>query len=248
MYNGSKKIKSGSFTTEGTVRMIDLGEGVNCRDIGGYPCEGGYVAYNKVIRGAHIDSATYNSASAVALRTMGITAEIDLRLKNKKYTQPNLGLKYYGTMYNSSKAVTYDNYGLVTGYAAILTNPKNIKNCLEAIATEAENGGGVFFHCYAGADRTGTLATLILLMLGVSEENAIKDWEMTSFSCWYNFKRIDTERWDEYPKGEMRGFYKALKSYSGNTLQEKVTNWLKNKASVSQSLIDRLKKVLVVKS
>ena len=248
MYKDGMKCKEGTFHTEGTVRMILLGDSVNCRDIGGYPCEGGTVIYNKMIRGIQIDAAEYDSVEAQTLRDMGITAELDLRLKNKRYKPNDLGLKYYGSVYNNSRTLTSDKYGLTAGYAPVLTNPKNVNNCLTVIANEVENGGGVFFHCKAGADRTGTLAAIILGLLGVSEENIIKDWEMTSFSCWYNFKRIDTEDLTDYPQGEMRSFFKKVKTYPGNNFQERITYWLINKAGVPQQLIDRLKNLLIVKS
>lgn len=247
MFKNNIQTKSGSFTTEGTVRMILLGDAINCRDIGGYACEGGHVAYGKLIRGIQIDNATYDSPEPTELRRLGITAELDLRLKNKRYTKPSIGLNYYGTLYNASQTVTSDKYGLTAGYSPVLTNPKNVNNCLTVIANEIENGGGVFFHCKAGADRTGTLAVIILGLLGVSEDNMVKDWEMTSLSCWYNFKRIDTEYLTDYPKGEMRSFFKNVKAYKGNNFQEKITWWLINKASVKQELIDKLKSLLIVK-
>jgi len=247
MYKSGKEIDKGSFTTEGTVRMIKLGDSVNCRDIGGYPCEGGYVAYNKLIRGIQIDNADYVSVEAQTLRDMGITGEVDLRLKNGRYTPKNIGLTYYGSVYGASKVIKSDKYGIL-GYAPLLTNTRNLNNCLLAIITELEKGGGVFFHCTSGADRTGTFSAILLGLLGVSEENIIKDWEMTSFCCWYNFKRIDTEDLNDFPFGEMRTFFKKLDAYNGNTLQEKIIYWLTNKASVKQETIDKLKNLLIVKS
>lgn len=38
----------------------------------------------------------------------------------------------------------------------------------------------VLFHCTAGKDRTGIAAVLILLMLGVDEETALDDYELTN--------------------------------------------------------------------
>lgn len=39
----------------------------------------------------------------------------------------------------------------------------------------------VYFHCHGGSDRTGTLAFLIEALLGVSESDLSKDYELTSF-------------------------------------------------------------------
>ena len=45
-----------------------------------------------------------------------------------------------------------------------------------------ESNYPVYFHCNAGADRTGTLAFLIEGLLGVSYADTIRDFELTSFS------------------------------------------------------------------
>ena len=39
-----------------------------------------------------------------------------------------------------------------------------------------------YLHCIAGADRTGTLIFLLHLLLGVSYEDALRQYEMTTFS------------------------------------------------------------------
>ena len=44
-----------------------------------------------------------------------------------------------------------------------------------------EKGKVVYFHCAGGADRTGTLAFLIEALLGVSESDLSKDYELTTF-------------------------------------------------------------------
>ncbi len=43
-----------------------------------------------------------------------------------------------------------------------------------------ENRTPILFHCSAGKDRTGTAAILILMMLGVSEEDAMRDYLLTN--------------------------------------------------------------------
>ncbi len=55
----------------------------------------------------------------------------------------------------------------------------------------AENGGSpVLFHCTAGKDRTGVLATLILLALGVSMEDAMEHYLLSNI---YRKEEIDEE-------------------------------------------------------
>jgi len=38
----------------------------------------------------------------------------------------------------------------------------------------------IVFHCIAGADRTGTLAYILCGLVGVTEDNLRKDWEVTA--------------------------------------------------------------------
>ena len=54
------------------------------------------------------------------------------------------------------------------------------KEIFELLANE--DNYPVFYHCNAGADRTGTLTFLINGLLGVSYEDLTKDFELTSFS------------------------------------------------------------------
>ena len=77
----------------GSVRQIQFTADkpvANCRDLGGWPCEGGHVAYGKVIRSAYLpDGLTPDSDSAKILRDeVGVTCEIDLR---GKYAYTTLG-------------------------------------------------------------------------------------------------------------------------------------------------------------
>ena len=57
-----------------------------------------------------------------------------------------------------------------------------------------------YIHCSAGADRTGTLCALINGVLGVSEDDLIRDYELTSFSKqgnrWRSASNIDQTDFD----------------------------------------------------
>ncbi len=74
----------------------------------------------------------------------------------------------------------------------------------------------LYFHCWAGADRTGTMAYLLLGFLGVPEENAVLDYEATTLSVW-------GERSRNYPLfADMRGALRRVYGVDGADLQTQV--------------------------
>lgn len=220
----------GNIRTTGKVRMIAMDDEnciVNIRDAGGY----GGMAYGRCLRSAYLPTGLkYASVNARILRDLGVTVEIDLR-----GTAARSDLGWKGYRYGSN------------GYSLILTKPTNLKTELTLITSTLEAGGCVLFHCHAGADRTGTLAAILQLLCGASEDEVIHDWELTSFCCWYNFKRISDEEKnkEEYPYGELRTFFRNLSKYTGDTWKDKMIYWLVKKVGVSSSLIARLQKCLM---
>ncbi len=73
------------------------------------------------------------------------------------------------------------------------------------------------FHCIAGQDRTGAVAFIINALLGVDENQLYLDWECTIFrngDARFNHERL----FDKLVKG--------FQKYPGNTIQEKVENYV----------------------
>ena len=74
------------------------------------------------------------------------------------------------------------------------------------------------FHCKGGADRTGTVAYILNALLGVDDEELVKDWEFTCF---------------HYPKTKFshKGYYDELLAVfaklPGSNTREKVESYVK---------------------
>lgn len=235
----------GKFKTKpNTVKMIEMADEcpvVNIRDLGGYPCEGGHVGYNRVIRSATLKELKAGCANAKILQQIGVTDEITFSSSNPART--DLGLwkgVYYG----------------IDAYTTVLTKStqwSKIKSIFARILNDVKDGGCALIHCYAGTDRSGTVAALLLGVLGVCEGDVIKDWEMTSFSCWFNRVRIsDWETRDvvkqECPEGQLRQFFQKMKSLygkNGESYQKQCEAFLK-KCGITAAQIADLKKYMIV--
>lgn len=241
-------IHSGCFDTTGSCRQIRLNGVRNVRDMGGFKCEGGTIAYNKIWRGNRTDDAT--AADIAEFKRWGISGHLDLRSANGMYSGSNICQNYYGTVYNASKAITSDKYG-ISSYSDLLMSPGNLLNCIDAILTELESGGSIYFNCKNGADRTGSLAFILMGLLGCSENDMIMFWELTSTCGHLNTKRIHKQRYSEFKSGELRDMCIYLyKYYPADLLCEQVRLWFQavvcgGSASKASGYIERLKACLV---
>ncbi|MDD6717716.1 MAG: tyrosine-protein phosphatase, partial [bacterium] len=111
--------------------------------------------------------------------------------------------------------------------------------------------GAVVFHCTAGKDRTGVLAAVLLLLLGVSEEDITADYEV---SYTYNARGVNravAQVPQLKPYLEQAGEDSVLHSNPKNiraVLDElnagTISGWLKA-AGVSPERQSRLRKILL---
>lgn len=76
----------------------------------------------------------------------------------------------------------------------------------------------ILVHCSGGRDRTGTLAFLLNGLLGVSEEDLCRDWEMSVFSD------VDVN----FTSDRIVRLMNYLKTFPGQTLQEKIESYARS--------------------
>ena len=107
---------------------------------------------------------------------------------------------------------------------------------LKTVLSHLRRGEAVYVHCVAGADRTGMMCLLMEGLLGVSESDLLKDYELTTFSI-YGHRHRDGH--------DMSHGLPLLKAYPGNTLQEKITNLFLGEG-VTQQEIDEFKKLMLI--
>lgn len=176
-------------TLDAPVRYITTTDIPNVRDLGGWQTEDGKtVKYGLLYRGGKTNPNGGNSCAQsdaeLFSQTLGVKTEIDLRTQDAD--DGNQSRSVFGDRVFYYKAT-------LTQYSYIFpdfeqTEPYersydsrskySIREIFRVLADE-ENYP-VFFHCNAGADRTGTVAFLINGVLGVSYEDLTRDFELTS--------------------------------------------------------------------
>lgn len=176
--SGGSLLESGRIKPTGKVRMIKFcGYIRNFRDLGGWGCDGGTVKYGKLFRSAVISSSETWVDTQIS-ENIGIRHEIDVR-----------GDEEASYMYESTlgSAVRYVRFPLNSNYAEMLkvngADWQNLKKVFQSIIGAAIHNEGAVFHCSIGRDRTGTIAFMLLALLGVSRADIDKDYELSSFSA-----------------------------------------------------------------
>lgn len=214
-----------NFNIIKTRRFIWADNIGNVRDLGGIPTEnGGYIAYDKIFRGSEITGNEFHASSSAvtSLRNLSLSLELDLR--NSDEVETNL------TISNLYQRVPFFIFNKL---AELSDERKNkIKAVFEYIANVVVAGGKVYFHGTEGSQRTGLVSAMIEGVLGVSQSEIDKDYELSSFSPFGLVRRNN----ESYKVGIQFVKEQYNNSWS-NLLQD---------CGVSSELIENFKKVMIV--
>lgn len=210
--------KTYKIVPEGGVRMVYTPSVWNVRDLGGWACTGGRVKYGKIFRGGNFGSIT-DSDKATIVDWLGVTTDIDLRNNSEtgSITTSPLGT---GVEYFHQSLDFYAN--AVSTSAASARTVAVLKKIMACVAANKP----CYFHCMSGSDRTGTIAYLLLSLLGVSQSDKDKEYELTAFSDETDGRRF---RNSNYNVTNGNGWYPLIKyfrdTYTGENDNEKVVAW-----------------------
>lgn len=212
--NGQNTVmKSGFVRPTGQIRMIN-GFSYNVRDMGGWQASGGTIAYGKLYRGAQLNGIS-NAGKTIFLNDLGISIDLDLR-RNKTGESPTDALNLGTTGYTNIQVLKFFDNG--SGNTGDL-----YQKAIRSIIGWLSEGKAVYLHCVGGADRTGTLAFLIEALVGVSESDLSKDYELTRFDGSHTRRRSDPGQGNtEYI---LKYLINYLRQFEGSTINEKVVNW-----------------------
>lgn len=161
-------------TTLGTPSGNEYSRGYNCRDLGGWQCDGGTVKYGMLVR-----SGELNPADRELMATkIGIKTEVNLLpVSVQAYQYSPWGIDWVGNPTDEDFM-----YRIDSGVKA------QWKLYLRTIFESVSHGKPVVFHCGAGADKTGTMAVMLMGILGCREQDIDIDYELTTFSAYSNWR------------------------------------------------------------
>lgn len=220
--------KAGTLKPLDALRWIKTRDGYaeawNVRDIGGWACDGGTVKYGLLIRGGRISAAD----RAVLVGQLGVQHEIDLRSKHSSDlpdgevpTESPLGSDVWFTIADNAASYT-------------LTPVATWQLYLRCVIDAVTHREPVYFHCTMGADRTGTLACVLEGLLGMSQSDIDKDYELTTFSSGsgsdQNARRRNEPEWKK--------LINAINAVSGDTFRDKCVHFAVGTCGMSMADIN----------
>jgi protein-tyrosine phosphatase len=171
-------------------RRLDWPDCQNTRDLGGLQRPGGLTRSRVLIRSDDVSVLT--SAGREAMRAYGVTTVIDLRSKSERSGTFDARFPRPVVRMVKAEGVTYLHRELVDDaslkrlgeasnmferYLVMLnTRQSAFREIFTAIA-QAE--GGLVFHCFAGKDRTGLVAAMVLALAEVAPDEIAADFGET---------------------------------------------------------------------
>ena len=206
-------------------------EAWNVRDLGGWACDGGTVKYGLLIRGGKLSAAD----RAVLVGELGVQHDLDLRGREGGGSgdEPNMTESPLGSDVRYTRAQQYAWYALtpVATWQAYL-------RCVIDAVTHREP---VYFHCTAGADRTGTLACVLEGLLGMSQSNIDKDYELTTFYSGSGSDATARRR----NESDWRGLIDEINAVSGDTFRDKCVHFAVGTCGMSLADINAYRAAMI---
>lgn len=164
-------------------RWIALQGADNVRDMGGLPTiDGRWVRSGRLFRSDNLDNCTPEDIELLRDK-VGLARVIDLRSEHRQESLPVDGIERINIpLPQDLRAI--ETFGgdpaafLVGLYVAYVD--KVGAQVGQVVRTVAEHcHEPMLFHCTAGKDRTGLIAAILHLLLGVSPQTAVEDYALT---------------------------------------------------------------------
>lgn len=223
MAGGHEVGMQGSFQTARTPRLLSIDGIVNVRDMGGVKTTDGKTFKQGLLyRGSEMDGKTEFTITEAGVRDMtdvlGIRTELDLR--------------YLETMtYPLGSQVKHICYGIAM-YSEVLEEEYNEKVRMLFSDLAKSETYPAYMHCTYGENRTGTIGCILMAFLGVSEEDIIREHELSALY----YSSVNTESLEQ--------LLADLHAKEGRNLSEKAAGYLLS-IGVTQEELDSIKQILL---
>ena len=226
-YSGDRVICESAtyyFNIDNTSTRWYLIDGAtNVRDIGGWKAGGKRIKRNVFFRGSALDKDLTASADALGFLAydLHIKTDLDLRLHRDEYSVSPIP---------DANLINVP----VFAYADIFDEAEKdkIRDIFSLLADSSSYP--VYCHCFAGADRTGTVVALLMALLGASREDICREFELTTLSVFGMRSRCQQHFYD---------YEKCLEEY-GNSPADAARNFLVS-CGVTDAQIDGIKQILL---
>ncbi len=211
-------------TSSAAPRLLTVPGVSNVRDTGGWQVPGGRVRQGLLIRGGEME--THMTITDEGIRIMNeelrIRTDLDLRGEATIDTSPLGKGKLRRQVMGAYDDLIREDGSAVKAFFDLMGDPGNCP---------------VYVHCWGGADRTGCLVLLWNAAMGVSEEDLLLDYELTSLCIW----GLRSVRSDLF-----RRFWASLLPFGheGAPLPELCVGYLRS-IGVTDAQIRRLRKIYV---
>ena len=216
--SGTTQSEIRSFKTKAGFRMITAPGVQNIRDMGGRDVEGNKrIKQGLIFRGGELVNEDYTAAGSTHSKTLypeskrvlqeelGIKLEIDFRGEEESNNISESPLKD-----DTHTDIEYMRIPNMPAYHYLLKKNKTAKAENDELlwpmikemflAFKNANNKHVYFHCWGGADRTGTAGFLLGALLGMSWTDLVIDFELTSFAGNYRpHYAIDSKKVYHFP-------------------------------------------------
>ena len=191
-------------TADAFATFFRVDGALNVRDCGGRVTEDGRrIRQGLIYRGSELNShLNVTEEGLKALReVLKIKTVLDVRNPESEDIQ-----NPYGGEYAQIGCAAYGDY---------MKNPGTNRRLFEFLADE--NNYPVYFHCWGGADRTGTLAFMLGALLGEKYDNLVDDYELTSLTRYGGRSRNSAL---------YHSLIDKLNYFVGDTVNEKVESFM----------------------
>ncbi len=248
-----------SLNYDGTVFTSEIGEksiadeeirnlyidGVrNVRDIGGYKVDNGKIRQGLLYRSAEFNgtfgSVVTDLGKEQLVNTLGIKSDIDLR-RTKSFSNPKDEI-YSITESPLGSSVNWVSLPMYFGGMNIFTNNSNaesIKAFFEYLSKP--DSYPAIFHCVRGTDRTGALSYALGALLGMDEDQLMKDYLFS------NFDDLDSDPLKTTNISGAGMYVYQINKEDGSSLSEKAANYLIKRTGVSLETLESIKEILIEK-